>query len=98
MIYKSYKFKHNESGEEIKVRFYFTGIYTIVDKNGEHEMGEWVKKPLPVGKYDRPSKDRHCVEYRARPFECKKAYSDTSLKELAMNVARHALFMERITF
>ena len=96
MIYKAYKFK-NKDGVEIKVRFYFTGIYTIVDKNGEHELGEWVKKPLLVGRYDLPSKDPHCVEYRARPFEYKKAYSDTSLSELAMKVAHHALIMNRVT-
>lgn len=91
MIYKSYKFKHNESGEEIKVRFYFTGIYTIVDKNGEHEMGEWYKEPLLVGKWLRPSKDKSCVIYRARPFDSTYVDSDYSLRTLALILANNAV-------
>lgn len=55
MIYKSYKFRHND-GSDVKVRFYFTGIYTIVDKNGEHELGAWGKSPMLGGRNLRPSK------------------------------------------
>lgn len=38
---KTYKFKSIKSGEQFKVRFYPTGIFTIFDKNGEHEIGMW---------------------------------------------------------
>jgi hypothetical protein len=38
---KTYKYKSIKSGEEFKVRFYPTGIFTIFDKNGEHEVGMW---------------------------------------------------------
>lgn len=90
MIYKSYKFKH-DSGSEIKVRFYFTGIYTIVDKNGEHEMGTWEKTPLLVGKYLKPSKDKSQVLYSAKPFGQHTYCSDYALKDVALQIARYSL-------
>jgi hypothetical protein len=89
MIYKSYKFK-DRNGQEFKVRFYFTGIYTFVDCNGEHEIGMWWKEPLMVGKHnDKPSKDRNNVRYHARPFSQEYAYryADFSLGEVARRIA-----------
>lgn len=89
MIYKSYKFTNRE-GAVIKVRFYFTGIFTIVDKNGEHEMGLWDKEPL--FRIDgRPSKDKSQVLYKAKPFSYKAAFSDTWLKDVARKIANYAL-------
>lgn len=89
MIYKSYKFNH-KNGSEIKVRFYFTGIYTIVDKNGEHEMGLWNKEPL-LRADGRPSKDKSCVLYKAKSFLHKESFSDTWLKTVAQQIASYAL-------
>lgn len=88
MIYKSYKFT-NKEGAVIKVRFYFTGIFTIVDKNGEHEMGLWDKKPL-LRADGRPSKDKSCVLYKAKPFLYKASFSDTWLKIVAHQIANYA--------
>lgn len=96
MIYKSYKFSH-DNGSEIKVRFYFTGIYTIVDKNGEHEMGLWQKTPLLVGKYLKPSKDKSCVLYSAKPFGQHINHSDYALKNVALQIARHSVRTQQIT-
>lgn len=95
MIYKSYKFS-NKDGVEIKVRFYFTGIYTIVDKNGEHEMGTWKKEPLLVGRHNKPSKDKSRVIYRARPFDCPFDYADYALRDVALKLANDAFRGNRI--
>lgn len=89
MIYKSYKFT-NKEGAVIKVRFYFTGIYTIVDKNGEHEMGLWEKKPL-LRADSRPSKDKSQVFYKAKSFLGKASFSDAWLKMVARRIASYAL-------
>lgn len=89
MIYKSYKFTNRECAV-IKVRFYFTGIYTIVDKNGEHEMGLWSKEPL-LRADGRPSKDKSCVLYKAKSFSHKVSFSDTWLKTVARQIASYAL-------
>lgn len=42
---KSYVFSR-KNGQTFKVRFYQTGIFTIVDADGEHEVGEWNATPL----------------------------------------------------
>lgn len=89
MIYKSYKFT-NKEGSVIKVRFYFTGIYTIVDKNGEHEMGLWDKEPL-LRADGRPSKDKSQVLYKAKLFLYKASFADTWLKTVARQIANFAL-------
>lgn len=39
---KAFKFK-TTTGNEYKVRFYDTGVYTVFDNNGEHEVGLWRK-------------------------------------------------------
>lgn len=96
MVYKSYKFT-NKNGVEIKVRFYFTGIYTIVDKNGEHELGTWRKEPLLVGRHLKTSKDKSRVIYRARPFDCHFDYADYALRDVALQLANDATRSNRIT-
>lgn len=53
---KAYKYK-TKQGENFSVRFHNTGCVTIVDKNGEHEIGIW-KKPENVD----------CI-YKAKMFE-----------------------------
>lgn len=89
MIYKSYKFTNRE-GAIIKVRFYFTGIFTIVDKNGEREMGLWDKRPL-LRADGSPSKDKSQVLYHAKPFLYKVSFEDSWLKTIARQIANYAL-------
>lgn len=89
MIYKSYKFTNRE-GAVLKVRFYSTGIFTIVDKNGEHEMGLWNKEPL-LRIDGRPSKDKSQVLYKAKPFLYKASFADCWLKIVARQIAYYAL-------
>lgn len=87
MIYKSYKFQHTSARTEFKVRFYSTGIFTIVDKNGEHEIGLWNKEPLLVGRHLKPSKKQ--VIYKAFSFsDPHYKYRKYKLSELALSLAR----------
>lgn len=87
---KTFKFTSRE-GKVYRVKFYDSGVYTITDKNGEHELGIWEKKPMLVGKYNRPSKDRNSVVYFATSFALtydKKYYklTDFNMRDLASKI------------
>lgn len=64
---KTFKFI-DKQGNVFRMKFYSTGIYTITDKNGEHECGTWEKKPMLVGRYHTPSKDPNSVVYFGTSF------------------------------
>lgn len=88
---KTFKFESKE-GKVYRVKFYDSGIYTITDKNGEHELGIWEKKPLLVGRYNTPSKNPNEVTYFASSF-AKTAISkefhhmaDYKMKDLANKI------------
>lgn len=66
---KSYKFEYSDK-TVIKVRFYNTGCYSVVDKNGEHEVGQWRKVPMRIGKdLSKESKDKNSVTFQYAPFD-----------------------------
>lgn len=46
---KAYKFNTNKG--DFTVRFHNTGCVTIVDKNGEHEIGMWIKPKDNIHNY-----------------------------------------------
>lgn len=97
MIYKSYKFSNADGQWRYTVRFYRTGIYTITDKNGEHELGVWTKRPMLVGRNnDTPSKDKGRVIYRAVPFKPLGKTENTSLQMVACCVIESAVFFNQI--
>lgn len=54
-------------GKTYKVRFYGKedGIYTITDKNGEHEVGLWKRVPM-LDRYGKPKKT--VAMFEGRPF------------------------------
>ncbi len=56
---KAYKYKFKGDNDDFTVRFHNTGCVTIVDKNGEHEVGMWI----------RPKDDNH--NYKGWLFEAK---------------------------
>lgn len=80
---KTYNVKFVD-GTNIKVRFYKTGGFTITDKNGEHEVGIWVK----------PSND--CFMYRGKIFEKEHPIKDWKMKDLADRLAIAWKYLKRI--
>ena len=71
---KAYKVKFVD-GSEYTVRFHKIGGVTIVDKNGEHEVGMWKK----------PTDDSWM--YRCFLFDANYTERDSKLKDLADRVA-----------
>lgn len=72
---KAYKVKFVD-GTEYSVRFHKTGGVTIVDENGEHEIGMW-EKP----------NDEECWMYKCFIFNAKYAEKDWGQKGLAERLA-----------
>ena len=65
---RSYKFKSIKDAKEYKVRFYATKGVTVVDSNGEHEVGTW----------DKPDDD--CWMYRVFIFDA--GYTEKDWKQI----------------
>lgn len=74
---KAYKFT-TKSGEAYKVRFYDSGIYTVFDKNGEHEMGLWWRS-------------KGCG-YEGKEFEKGNVHFEYSLMDLAYRLLRAFMY------
>ena len=72
---KAYKVKFVD-GTKYSVRFHKTGGVTIVDKNGEHEIGMW-KKP----------EDEECWMYRCLIFDTNYTEKDWGQRGLAERLA-----------
>ena len=71
---KAYKVKFIDD-TEYSVRFHNTGGVTLVDNNGEHEVGTWIK----------PKNDSCC--YTCFMFDSNKHLKNWKQKNLADNVA-----------
>lgn len=78
------------NGEECKVRFYPSGIFTITDKRGEHEVGMWKKE-----KHQYRGKWYDSGGYNAMFFDDGKTVFDFRQRELAWRLLRWFLFLRR---
>lgn len=82
---KTYKFTHKQSGAEIKISFYSTGIYTYTDPKGyEHEEGEWIKHP-ELKANGKPSKTT--AYFSARPFSGARIQDRAYQRDIAHTLA-----------
>lgn len=88
---KSYVY--NTKKGTIKVRFYKTGCYTVIDPNGnEHETGEWEKTPMWLDKEKtRVSKDKNSVIFSVKSFDGWK-YEHPSCENVASMIARNYFY------
>ena len=84
---KCYRYEHKD-GTVIKVRFYNTGCYTVVDKNGAHEAGQWFKKQQFLNEeYGIRSKDKNAVYFEYQPFGKKKSRAYSYQENMARTIA-----------
>lgn len=84
---KCYKYLHRD-GTVIKVRFYNTCIYTVVDKNGEHEVGQWFKNQQFLNEeYGIRSKDKNAVYFEYQEFGKKKSRAYCYQQKMADDIA-----------
>ena len=77
----SKKFTSND-GADFIVRFYYSGVFTIEDYRGEHELGEYRLKVSMNSKYNDIYVARFWDDYS-------KQYSNFWISELAHDLANH---------
>ena len=84
---KSYKF--NTKSGLLKVRFYPTGCFSVVDFQGcEHELGEWEKQPIYLDKEKtRVSKDKNSVTFSYKYFGKRQMHNEMKLADAAYHIA-----------
>lgn len=88
---KSYVY--NTKKGVIKVRFYKTGCYTVIDPSGnEHEAGQWEKRLMWLDKEKtKLSKDKNSVIFAIKSFDGWK-YEDCYCESVAYQIAQNYFY------